>query len=167
MHRHLTISGLIDHLQSMHSYSVEVNTLHFADMASYLSWKEEEETRTYSNYVQQCAPQVSGTKQHWYYYCNRSGVYQCKSTGIRQPKSQGSGKTGERCIAHMKATKDLTTGEVVVKYCSTHHNHKVHMGHLRMQHDTRMKIAAQLQQGITMERIMENIRGNTYCNRYY
>ena len=61
----------------------------------------------------------------------------------------------------MKATKDITTGEVVVKYCSTHHNHEANIGHLRMQHDTRMKIAAHLQQGVTMERIMDNIRGNT------
>ena len=61
----------------------------------------------------------------------------------------------------MKATKDLNTGEVVVKYCLTHHNHDINIGHLRMQHDTRMKIAAQLQQGIPLERIMDNIRENT------
>ena len=30
-----------------------------------------------------------------------------------------------------------------------------------MQEDTRMNIAAQLQQGITIQRIMDNIRGNT------
>ena len=80
--------------------------------------------------------------------------------GIRHPKTQGTSKIGEKCIAHMKATTDLLTGRVVVQYCSTHHNHEVSLGHVRMPHDTRMKIAAQLQQGVTMERIMDNIRQN-------
>ena len=35
------------------------------------------------------------------------------------------------------------------------------MGHLRMQDTTRLKIAAQLQQGVSMERIMDDIRENT------
>ena len=60
----------------------------------------------------------------------------------------------------MKTTKDISTGEVIVQYCSTHHNHEVNIGHLRMQHNTRVKIAAQLQQGVTIERIMDNIRAN-------
>ena len=122
---------------------------------------EEEEKRTYSNYVQQYAPQLYGDKQHWYYYCNRSGVYQSKAQGKRQTKTQGTCKLGERCIAHMKVTKDQVTGSVDVHYCSTHHNHEVSLGHLRIPHETRMKIAAQLQQGVTIERIMDNIRDNT------
>ena len=61
----------------------------------------------------------------------------------------------------MKAIKDASTGEVTVQYCSTHHNHEVSIGHLRMQHETHMKIAAQLQQGVTIEKITDNIRGNT------
>ena len=52
----------------------------------------------------------------------------------------------------------MATGEVIVQYCSTHHNHEVNLGHTRMQHSTHMKIAGQLQQGITAERI---IRGDT------
>ena len=81
--------------------------------------------------------------------------------GVRHTKSQGSSKIGERCIAHIKAIEDLTSAEVAIQYCSTHHNHDVNLGHLRLQHDTRMKIAAQLQQGVSMSRIMDNIRGYT------
>ena len=80
---------------------------------------------------------------------------------MRHTKSQGSSKIGERCIAHIKAIEDLTSAEVAIQYCSTHHNHDVNLGHLRIQHDTRMKIAAQLQQGVSMSRIMDNIRGYT------
>ena len=82
---------------------------------------------------------------------------------MRHTKSQGTSKIGERCIAHIKAIEDITSGEVDVEYCSTHHNHDVNLGHLRLQHDTRMKIAAQLQQGVTMSRIMDNVREYTGC----
>ena len=113
---------------------------------------------TYSNYVQQCVPQLYCDKQHWYYYCNRSGIYNSKTKGKRQLKTQGTCKLGERCIAYMKATIDQLTGTVEVQYCSTHHNHEVSLGHIRIPHKTQMKIAAQLQQGVTIER---NIRENT------
>ena len=35
------------------------------------------------------------------------------------------------------------------------------MGHLRIQGATRIKIAAQLQQGISMQRIIDDVRENT------
>ena len=34
-------------------------------------------------------------------------------------------------------------------------------GHIRLPHESQMKIAAQLQQGVTIEKIMDNIRENT------
>ena len=55
------------------------------------------------------------TNDNWYFYCNRTGSYR-----------------GEKCIVHMKAIKDTDTGENV-HYCSTHHNHEVRIGHLRIQ----------------------------------
>ena len=153
-HRHLTISNLISHLRSTHKYCVNSEKMHFKDFATFLSWKAEEEKKAHSTYVQQCAPRTFTTRRHWYYYCNRSGIYRQRSTGVRHTKSQGTSKIGERCIAHIKAIENLTSGEVKVEYCSTHHNHDVNLGHLRLQHDTRMKIAAQLQQGVTISRIM-------------
>ena len=110
--------------------------------------------------MQQCAPRLFSTGKHWYYYCNRSGFYRTTTKGIRQTKSQGSSKIGERCTAHIKAIQDLSSGEVISN-CSTHHNHEVNVGHVRLQHDTRMKIAAQLQQGVAITRIVDKIRENT------
>ena len=157
----MTTSNLIDHLQKKHKYEVEIQALHFTGFESFLLWKDEEETKTHSSFVQQCAPQTYASRQHWYYYCNRSGTYKSKTKGVRCIKSQGTCKTGQRCIAHIKATKHLVTGEVDVQYCKTHHNHEVSLGHLRMPNATRMKIVTQLQQGVTIERIMDNIRENT------
>ena len=113
--------------------------------------------------MQQCSSRAFTNNRHWYYYCNRSGLYRKRGIGIRHTKSQGTSKIGERCIAHIKAIEDITSGEVSVEYCSTHHNHDINLGHLRIQHDTRMKIVAQLQQGLAMSRIMDNIRGYTGC----
>ena len=152
---------LITHLQESHGTLIEIETVKFANFAKFSLWKEEEEVRTLANFVQQCAPQVYGTKQHWYLYCDRSGIYRQSEKGVRHMKGQGSCKVGEMCTAHIKAIKDLDSGEMIVRYCSTHHNHIVTMGHLRMQESTRLKIAAQLQQGVSIQRIMDDVRENT------
>ena len=57
--------------------------------------------------------------------------------------------------------KDQLTGTADVQYCSTHHNHQFSLGHLRIPHETRIKIAAQLQQGVIIERIIDKIRDST------
>ena len=61
----------------------------------------------------------------------------------------------------MKTTIDQLTGTVGVQYCSTYYNHEVSLGHIRLPHESQMKIAAQLQQGMTIEKIKDNIRGDT------
>ena len=49
-----------------------------------------------------------------------------------------------------------------MQYCNVHHNHEMSLAHVRLPYDhTRLKIAALLQQGVTIERIMANIRENT------
>ena len=126
---------------------------------SFLSGKEQE-TTTHSLYVQHCAPKVYGDNEHWYYYCNRSGEYTPQGTGMRSVKSQGTSKVSGYCSAHMKVVKDLKAKSILVYYTSTHHNHQTHLGHLRMTNATRMKIASKLQQGITIERILDDIRDN-------
>ena len=158
LYSHLKISDLIVHLQSVHDYPVEVEQLHFPAITEFLSWKADEEKKMHSAYVQECAPRTFDTTKHWYYCCNRSGVYRNRNTGMRNTKSQGSSKIGERCIAHMKAIQNFSSGEVVVHYCRTHHNHEQNIGHLRLQHTTRMKVAAELQQGVTIGRIIDNVR---------
>ena len=111
-----------------------------------------------SNYVLECAMQNFNEHQHWYYYCNRSGTYTPRGQGKRQLKSQGTCKTGEKCISHMKVSKHLLAEKILVEYCSTHHNHEVKLGHLRMSQESRLKIAAQLQQGVTFDKILDHVR---------
>ena len=85
-----TISSLIEHLQSAHSYQVKIQSAQFSDLISFSLWKEKEEKRTHSNYVQQCAPQFFGDKQHWYYTIATS----LESTRVK-PRAEDKSKLRE------------------------------------------------------------------------
>ena len=58
-----------------------------------------------------------------------------KGEGKRQLKTQGSCKTGNVCIAHLKVAEDITTGVVNVEYCCTHTGHEAELGHLPVPED--------------------------------
>ena len=60
-------------------------------------------------------------------------------------------------MAHIKATRNSQASSIQVQYCS-HHCHEVSLGHLRLPHETRLKIASELQHGVTMDKIMDNVR---------
>ena len=140
---------------------MNIKTIQFEDFQSFLSWKEEEEFNTISQYVQQCVPKLYNENKVWYYYCNRAGIYKPRGTQVRHLKSQGTSKVGGQCTAHMKAIVNQTSGQVEVKYCATHHNHKTQLTYLRILPIIRMEIAAKLQQGIDMDRVMDDIRDAT------
>ena len=101
---------------------------------------------------------VYGDNSHRYYYCNRAGKYEGRGKGIRQLKSQGSSKTGYQCAANMKVVHNTVTNRVQVEYCATHSSHSINLGHLRMSHELKMNIAGKLQEGVAMDRILDDIR---------
>lgn len=135
-----------------------VKELEFEDFKQFVGWKEEEELNQKTRYIQKCAPYSDGNYKTWYYYCNRTGTYKPRGKKIRHLKSQGTSKIAKQCTAHIKATVTLDTGTVKVQYCDTHHSHHIKLAHLRMHSSTRMNIAAKLQQGVSMDRIMDDIR---------
>ena len=152
-----TLSSLIGHLKTHHNTMMETCEMMFSSMAEFLEWKEQEQLKESSQYVRKCAPQVIRDNRIWYYYCNRSGKYVCNSSGIRQTKSQGSEKIGV-CSAHMKVIENIQNGNISIVYCKTHHNHKIELGHLRLPESTRLEIAAKLHNGVSIERILDDIR---------
>ena len=151
---------LISHIRNTHKKDIHVQQLQFESIHSFLSWKEEEEFFTKSQYIQQCGSRSYDGCDTWYYYCNRSGTFVSKSTNQRQTKSQGTSKVGEQCSAHIKALIAKDTGNVLVEYCAYHHNHAIQLAHLRIPTKTRLDIAARLKQGVTMQRILDDIRDN-------
>lgn len=119
-YRFPTIQGLITHLSDEHQVPVNTDTKSFENTHEFLQWKMEEEEKTRSYYVKRSSSQMYGTNKHWYLYCNRTGTTRIKDERQRQVKTQGSCKTGNCCIAHMKVIEDTITGKIQVKYCSTH-----------------------------------------------
>ena len=91
----------------------------------------------------------------------RAGNYVSKSKGIWQTKSQGTCKIGSQCLAYMKVHQNILNGKIQVEYRNYHHNHKVEIGHLRISEECRITIAAQLQEGVSIQKIMDNIRDKT------
>ena len=137
---------------------MQISSIVFDSFDEFLQWKEEEEIRTNSWYVQRCAPKQCGFKEHWYYYCNRAGKYHTIGTNKRCLKSQGTSKQISHCTSHIKATVNKESNVVTVEYNSTHYNHSTNLAHLRITDRSRQTIASKLRQGITPQRILDDIR---------
>ena len=90
--------------------------------------------------------------------------YHSKTKEKRALKLQGSNKLGDHCTAHMKVTQVKGDRSVIVQYCSTHHSHEPEneLIHLRMPESQRMCIAAKLLQGVTVDKILDNIQDNVF-----
>ena len=107
---------------------------------------------------------VKGTgKKHpsgvstYYFYCNRSGLFKSNSTGQRTIKSQGSSKINSHCTAGIQV-QVLGTGDLNVTVVKTHYGHTQSLGHLRISDTVRKEIAAQLATGVSMDKILDNVR---------
>ena len=157
-YRFLNLEALISHLRSYHQIQVATERLEFANLELFHQWKAAAEKKTNSMYVQKCACQQSLTTNRWYYYCNRAGVYTPRGTGERHLKSQGSCKVGIQCTAHIKAHQDKTSGVVIVNYCPFHSSHPIKLAHIIMDDSTRTSIAIKLKDGVSMEKILDDIR---------
>ena len=114
-----------------------------------------------ASYVLHSAPKYCSGNEVWYFYCNRAGCYAPCGKSERVLKSQGTSKTISHCSAHIKAIKDKETNEVSVTYTCTHYNHTHKLGYLHMAATTSEKIASKLQNGVTSERIIDDIRNSS------
>jgi hypothetical protein len=158
--RFLSLRTLIQHIKASHNKTIHDQQHEFENFTAFMHWKQEEEYRTNSFYVQHRAPCTSTEAKVWYFYCNRSGKYQSKGDGQRTLKTQGSSKLGMFCSAHMRVMQKLSSEKVSVEYCCTHYNHEPDkdIAHLRMPEQLRLSIAAKLTQGVTFEKILDDIR---------
>ena len=166
--RFATVMDLIDHMVRQHAADMDVNSIGFKNYASFLSWKEEQEFYSNSQFTQKCSPVLCGRNKIWYFYCNRAGTFTPRGQQLRQEKSQGTRKIGKQCTAHIKAKVNEDNGHVEVMYCATH-NHVVRLAHVQIPNQTRMIIASKLKQGISMERILDDIResvSNGLCRQH-
>ena len=99
-----------------------------------------------------------------YYQCNRSGVFLPKGSGQRRLKSQGSSKINSQCTAAITLTVNHTTQSVKAEVCHTHYAHEPKLGHIRLREEVRLKIAGRLVQGVTYDKILDDIRNSVSDN---
>ena len=72
---------------------------------------------------------------------------------------QGTSKIGHNCTAHMKVTENTKSHEVKAEYCDSH-THPIQLGHLPIPEEIRMSIAQKLREGVTIDKIFDDIRDN-------
>ena len=123
-------------------------------------WKEKLEKDHQSSFVKSNGPKRTKTSIIHSYSCNRSGFHFSKGSGKRQIRSQGSSKIGCHCTAQLSATVDNSTGEVVVKSWLTHYGHSCDLAHLHLANNDRQKVASRVKDGVTFDRIIDDIRSN-------
>ena len=159
-----TLSQLIEHLNSGHNCQISTEKHTFNCWSEFDAWKAKEEKQTNSYYVRDSSAKVHGLLKH-YFYCNRSGNYESKGHTKRQLKLQGSCKTASTCIAHIKVVQNTSTDEVAVEYCSIHNSHDTNLCHLPVPQDIKLLIAAKLQDGVSLDRILDDVRNSSVSPR--
>ena len=121
-------------------------------------WKAHFERETNSSFVKTTGVKGGCEKSITYYYCNRSGYFNPAGHNMRALKSQGTAKLNAYCTAAIVLTNSNQDPYLQANICSTHHGHSVSVGHLRLQPQDRYNIAAKLSQGVTFDRILDDIR---------
>ena len=117
------------------------------------------EKDTDSSFVRATGEKGNVDKTTTYYYCNRSGYFTSSGKQKRHLKSQGSCKVNSYCTASIIVRTTPEKG-IKVQYYPTHYGHATSLGHLRLSEKERVTIAGKFLQGVTFERILDDIRCN-------
>jgi len=120
--------------------------------------KDEYEKNSKSWFIKATGAKVRGEATLTYYYCNGSGYFHSQSSGKRRLKSQGSTKINPHCTAALVLSHNEYDKSILVEVCHSHYGHSQTSGHLRLPDTTHQRIAGQLAQGVSFERILDDIR---------
>ncbi len=135
-----------------------MNHFHFhAHPIEFNEWKLAYEKRTFSWFVKSSGNKVSNGKKLAYYYCNRSGFFKSESKGERSLKNSGSSKIDSHCTAGIQL-KTCNDGKIAAKVYHTHYDHFAELCHLRIPIDVRLKVAHQLSEGISLNKVLDKIK---------
>ena len=152
------MSSLATHVKDVHGVNQESSEHVFHSHDEFLRWKNSEEESTHSNYVTHGGTSVKDSAKYTFFYCNRSGVSKPKGTGARNTKIQKTSKMGATSTAHIKLEEKLLNGSCKVTYCYTHCGHTKDLAHIRMPESLKVKIASQPKAGVSIDKIMDDIR---------
>ncbi|KAI5699834.1 hypothetical protein M8J75_009490 [Diaphorina citri] len=120
--------SLINHLKSIHQSKIDpAQTFSFNDETEFLSWKEREETKTFSYYPKTCGKKSSDVNSRNYYYCQHSGSDAAhRKEGEQARKTSRKRKIGQikqnfTCISKITEVIFANGNREVVYYPT--HNH--------------------------------------------
>ena len=82
-----------------------------------------------------------------------------KSQGKRSIKTQGTSKTNSHYTASIVTSTKEDKAVHVLLY-KTHYGHSISLGHLRIKETDRLETAGKLPQGVTFQRILDDVRDN-------
>lgn len=140
----------------------------FHSTEDFLEWKLKVERDTLSNFVAKRGPKSRRNGDVVRYYnCHRSGHYIPRGSGKKPLKVAGSNKIGANCTANIKTvTKNKEDGvEINVTFQPLHTGHVPEVRRLALSKPEKEVIAAQLQLGVPMDRILKNIGDNFSPNK--
>ena len=118
-------------------------------------WKCDFEKDTGSWFVKHTGKKGRDIDEREYYYCSRSVTYRAEGSGKQQLKSQGCSCI--YCTASITVVRK-EEGDVSAHICKSHYGHSLNIGHVRLAKGDRLSIAAQLAQGVSFDKILDNIR---------
>ncbi|GBN83501.1 hypothetical protein AVEN_239909-1 [Araneus ventricosus] len=165
-----TIALLQEHLESQHSICLKYVSETFYSDEEFLNWKEKIEKDSLSSFVlRNHSERKEMGKRLSYYICHRSGCFKPKEDRTRHLKASGSVKSGCTCPAIMNVTKQTVDDivEISVRYQSVHVGHELETGKLRLMKAEKENLAADLNLGIPMSKILDKTRQNfSSTNRF-
>lgn len=153
-----TLQELKSHHISEHDFQPAHHHHKFPTMAAFRSWKEKVEKVTRSRYIIITSARKGNPqgKEITYFGCHRSGKFVPQGTGKK--KYPPSLKCGRRCFAGMTVTKSNT--EINVVFQSKHRGHDFDIRHLHLSKTERASIAAKLQEGVSLDAVLDSARQN-------
>ncbi|GBM55328.1 hypothetical protein AVEN_76031-1, partial [Araneus ventricosus] len=163
-----TVTLLHEHLQNQHSVTLQFVNKTFYSEEEFVNWKLQIEKDSQSSFIirNSSVKKVAGKKLS-YYICHRSGSFKPKGERIRHMKASGSIKSGSTCPAVMNVTAVTVDGimEINVRYQSVHIGHELEIGKLKLSKNESVDLAASLQLGIPMAKILDKTRENFSATR--
>lgn len=99
------------------------------------------------------------------YTCHCSNTFATKGKGETQLKLQGSSRCGATCLAGMEVWKQ--NNSVTVVFQRQHYGYEANIAHFLLSKNKRAAIAGKQSQGVTMQRILNDIRFYDNCGASY
>lgn len=131
-------------------------------VSEFQDWLKKYEYENHCEYFRSTGKKKCQNGERSYYECCRTGYYHKVMKNLkRKIKSQGSKKINQNCTSHIILFEYLNQDKCVATFYKEHHGHnEKELQHIRIPITKKHEIAAKLSQGVTINKILENLRDN-------